>query len=212
MNETLSFGLMAFTSFFTLLNPLGTMPVFLTMTANLSPEERTKTARKAIITAIITLIAFSFSGKVLFEFFGISIHAFRVVGGIIFFLMGQDMLQARLASTKINEEDIKSYVNDISITPLAIPMIAGPGSITNGIILMQDAHSVTLKITLVIVIVVVLLLTFVILWSSTKLVKFLGETGNMVLMRLMGLIVMVIAVEFLFSGLSPMIREMLDLQ
>jgi multiple antibiotic resistance protein len=207
MNELFSFGLLAFTSFFTLINPIGTMPIFMTMTANLDKEHRTRTARKASIVALLTIIIFSFSGQLLFDFFGISVHSFRVVGGVIFFLVGMDMLQARLNRVKITENEVKAYVNDISITPLAIPMICGPGALTNAIVMMQDAETIDKKIVLIAVITLVMLLTYIVLYSSSRITNLLGETGNNVLMRLMGLIVMVIAVEFFFSGLKPIILD-----
>ena len=211
MNEYVSYGLVALTSFFTLINPLGTMPVFMTMTSDLDNATRFKTARKAVIVAFFTLIAFAFSGELLFNFFGISVNALRIVGGIIFFLMGQDMLQARLAKTKVNDSDVKSYVNDISVTPLAIPMICGPGAITNAIILMEDAKDTAMQLVLIGVIAIILSLTLIILWSSSKVMKWLGDTGNKVMMRLMGLIVMVIAVEFFFSGLTPILQEIFNI-
>ncbi|MCW3807820.1 MarC family protein [Plebeiibacterium marinum] len=207
MNELFSFGLLAFTSFFTLINPLGSMPVFLTMTAELEQEHRVKTAKKATIVSFLVIMTFAFSGQLLFKFFGISVNSFRIVGGVIFFIMGMDMLQARLGKVKINESEIKTYVNDISITPLAIPMICGPGAITNAIVLMEDATTVSLKLMFVITLVLVLLLTYLIYYSSSRIIKFLGETGNNVMMRLMGLIVMVIAVEFFFSGLKPILLD-----
>lgn len=209
MTELLSFGLLAFTSFITLINPFGTMPVFMAMTKELSPIARRKTALKAIMVAFITLMIFAFSGNILFDFFGISVNSLRMVGGIIFFLMGMDMLQARLAKTKIDEENVKEYVDDISVTPLGIPMICGPGAITNAIVLMRDAGTYDMKLTLILSITLVLIITFLVLWSSSKVLKLLGETGNKVMLRLMGLIVMVIAVEFFFSGLTPMVREMI---
>jgi len=209
MSDILSFALLSFTSFFTLINPLGTMPVYMTMTASLSEKARAKTARKASLVAYFTIIAFAFSGELLFNFFGISVNSFRVVGGVIFFLMGMDMLQARLAKSKISDDEVKSYVNDISITPLAIPMICGPGAITNAIVLMEKAQTFELKATLIFSITIVMIITYVVLFSSSKIIHFLGETGNKVMMRLMGLIVMVIAVEFLFSGLKPILRDII---
>lgn len=209
MNELFGFGLLSLTSFFTLINPLGTMPIFMTMTADLEQEQRTKTARKATIVSFITIVIFAFSGQLLFDFFGISVNSFRIVGGVIFFLMGMDMLQARLGKVKVKDSEIKTYVNDISITPLAIPMICGPGALTNAIILMEDANSLERKIVLIVAIFLVMVLTYIILYSASRVIKFLGETGNNVMMRLMGLIVMVIAVEFFFSGLKPIIMEML---
>jgi multiple antibiotic resistance protein len=206
--EIYTFALLAFTAFFTIINPLGTMPIFMSMTASLSKQRRKQTAKKATIVAFFTVIAFAFSGQILFKFFGISVNSFRVVGGLIFFMMGWDMLQARLGQFKHtdDEDKIDAYVEDISITPLAIPMICGPGAITNAIILMEDAKDVPQKITLVIIIALVLLITYLVLVGASKITEKLGTTGNKVMMRLMGLIVMVIAVEFFFSGLKPIIQ------
>jgi multiple antibiotic resistance protein len=199
---------LAFTSFFTLINPLGTMPIFMTMTAEIDQEHRTKTAKKASIVSFFVIVAFAFSGQVLFRFFGISVNSFRIVGGVIFFLMGMDMLQARLGKVKIKKSEVKTFVNDISITPLAIPMICGPGALTNAIVMMEDANTIEKKIVLILSILLVVTLTFLILYSSSRIIKVLGETGNNVMMRLMGLIVMVIAVEFFLSGLRPIIMDM----
>lgn len=210
MTELASYGLLCITSFFTLINPLGTMPIFLSMTTELSIADRNKTAKKASIIGFLTIIAFAFTGQLLFKFFGISVNSFRVVGGVIFFIMGMDMLQARLGRVKIKETEIKSYITDISVTPLAIPMICGPGAITNAIVLMEDANSLAKQIVLIASILIIITLTYIILYSSSKLTKLLGETGINVMMRIMGLIVMVIAVEFLFSGLKPLILDIIQ--
>lgn len=209
MNELLTFGILTFTSFFTLINPLGTMPVFMTMTSQLDVAHRNKTAKKASIVSFITIIIFAFSGQVLFNFFGISVNSFRIVGGVIFFLMGMDMLQARLGKVKVIPSEVKAYVNDISVTPLAIPMICGPGALTNAIVMMEDATSIEMKAVLIAAVILVIIATYIILYSSSKIMKILGETGMNVLMRLMGLIVMVIAVEFFFSGLKPILIDIL---
>ena len=195
MDTILPFALLCFTSFFTLTNPLGTMPVFLTMTNGLSDDDRKNIVKRATVISFIILMAFTFCGQFLFKFFGISTNGFRIAAGIIILKIGYDMLQARYTNTKLKDEEIKTYANDISITPLSIPMLCGPGAIANGIILMDDADNWTLKLTMVIVIAVVYLLTYIILRLSTRLVKIIGETGNNVMMRLMGLILMVIAVE-----------------
>ncbi len=209
MNDLTVFGVLVFTSFFTLINPLGTMPIFMTMTQDLDDKHREYTARKASIIAFFTILFFAFTGQLMFNFFGISVNSFRIVGGVIFFLMGMDMLQARLGKVKVQQSEIKSYITDISITPLAIPMICGPGAITNAIVMMEDANTIEKKVVLIFVIFIVLLLTYIILFSASKVQKFLGETGNKVMMRLMGLIVMVIAVEFFFSGLKPILIDII---
>lgn len=212
MTESVSFGLFCFTSLFTLINPLGTMPVFMAMTSGLSVIERNRTARKASIISLGTIVTFAFTGQLLFDFFGISVNSFRIVGGVIFFIMGMDMLQERLDQVKIRDNEVKSYVTDISITPLAIPMICGPGAITNAIVLMEDANTFQKQVILIIAIVLIMFLTYIILYSSTRLIKLLGQTGINVMMRIMGLIVMVIAVEFFFSGLKPIISDILKNQ
>ena len=209
MEDLLPFALLCFTSFFTLTNPLGTMPVFLTMTNGMNDHERKAIVRRATIVSFITLMVFTFSGQFLFKFFGISSNGFRIAGGFIIFKIGFDMLQARYSNAKLKEEEVKTYVDDISITPLAIPMLCGPGAIANAIMLMDDASTLSLKGTLIGIIALVYFITFLILQASTRLVRILGETGNNVMMRLMGLILMVIAVECFVSGLKPILIDIL---
>jgi len=186
------------------------MPIFMTMTSDLEHKSRIKTAKKAVVVSFFIIVIFAFSGQLLFKFFGISVNSFRIVGGVIFFLMGMDMLQARLGKVKVKDSEVKKYVNDISITPLAIPMICGPGALTNAIVLMEDASNFGMIAVLFISVLIVMVLTYLILISSSRIIKFLGETGNNVMMRLMGLIVMVIAVEFFFSGLKPILLDILN--
>lgn len=211
MNEIFSFALLCFTSFLTLVNPLGLMPVFIGMTTDLDGRERALVARKALIAAFIAMVVFAFSGKFIFDFFSISINGLRIVGGFIFFNMGYEMLQAKNSKVKVTQSEVDNAEaeEDISITPLAIPMICGPGVITNSIVLMEDAGTVPFKIALVVVMLLICLLTFIILLSSGKILRILGSTGNKVLMRLMGLIIMIIAVEFFASGLAPILQNIL---
>ena len=207
MDSLLPFFLLCFTSFFTLTNPLGTMPVFLTMTNGMSEEQRRAIVCRATIVSFLTLMVFTFSGQFLFKFFGISTNGFRIAGGVIIFKIGFDMLQARYTPMKLKDEEIKTYADDISITPLGIPMLCGPGAIANAIVLMQDAHSFEMKGVLIGTIALIYFLTFLILKASTRLVNLLGETGNNVMMRLMGLILMVIAVECFVSGVKPILTD-----
>ena len=211
METILPFAFLCFTSFFTLTNPLGTMPVFLTMTNGLSDEERKRIIKRATITSFLILMGFTFCGQFLFKFFGISTNGFRSAAGIIILKIGYDMLQARYSNAKLKEDEIKAYANDISITPLSIPMLCGPGAIANGIILMSDASDWALKSTLVGVIALVYILTYIILRLSTRLVRIMGETGNNVMMRLMGLILMVIAVECFVGGLKPILIDIIQM-
>ncbi len=208
--DTVTIILLYFTSFLTLMNPMGVMPVFLTMTSELSKRERRKTAIKATITAGIVLILFAFLGEYLFNFFGISVAGLQVVGGVIFFIMGYDMLNAKLSPMKIRQEDVEKYVDDISITPLGIPMIAGPGAITNAIILMGESESYSNSALVIISIVLVLITLMFVLIGAVGINKLLGDKGNKIMMKLMGLIVMVIAVEFFFAGITPYIQAIIN--
>ena len=209
MDTLLPFALLCLTSFFTLTNPLSIMPIFLTMTDGFSDVERKAIVKRATIVSFITLVMFAVSGQLLFKFFGISTNGFRVVGGVIFFAIGWDMLQARITKVKLKEDEIKTYAKDISITPLAIPMICGPGSITNAIVLMEEADTFWMQVVLIASIAIVYLLTFIILRAATRINKIIGETGNNVMMRLMGLILMVIAIEFFVSGIKPILIDIL---
>ena len=210
METLLPFALLCFTSFFTLTNPLGTMPVFLTMTNGMTEQERRSVLKRATIVAFTTIMVFTFAGQFIFMFFGLSTSGFRIAGGFIIFKIGFDMLQARYTPVKLKEEEIKTYAADISVTPLGIPILCGPGAIANAIVLMQDAHTVEMKAVLIGTIAFIYLLTLFILRASTRLVKLLGETGNNVMMRLMGLILMVIAVECFVSGVRPILTDILS--
>lgn len=209
MEGLLPFAFICLTSFFTLTNPLGTMPVFLSMTQGLDQSERARIVSRATVISFLILLGFTICGQLLFSLFGISANGFRIAAGFIILKIGFDMLQAKYSNMKLKDEEVKVYANDISITPLAIPMLCGPGAIANAIMLMEDASTVPLKITLVASIAVIYTLTYFVLRFSTRLDKMLGETGNNVMMRLMGLILMVIAVECFFGGLRPILVDII---
>ncbi len=206
------FALLSFVSMFTMVNPLGVVPVYTAMTAKLSSQESHRVARKATFTALVILLAFALTGQWIFRFFSISVNSLRVVGGVIFFFMGYEMLQARLTRTQFDDETNHEYINDISITPLGIPIICGPGAITTSILLMNESKSTMQSGIVLGIIILIMLLTYALLMGSKQVTHLIGENGNKVMLRLMGLIVMVIAVEFFFNGLTPIIREMLKVQ
>ena len=205
----LQFGLLCFVSLFTIIDPIGALPVFGSMTAELSHPESHRVALRAAITAWAVLIFFALTGRFLFDFFGISVNSLRIVGGVIFFIMGYEMLEARLTRTRMDKQSVTDYISDIAITPLGIPLIAGPGAITTVIVLMNEASGILEKeMALLIALSVVLVLTFLFLIGARQVVRVLGHSGNQVLLRVMGLIVMAIAVEFFFNGLRPIVQSM----
>ncbi len=207
MNELISYSVLCFTSLFTLIDPLGTMPVFLDMTGGMNNKERRRIALKSCFAAFLALSLFIVCGKYLFQLFGISIDGFRIVGGIVIFKIGYDMLQAHFTHIKLNANERRQYSNNIVITPLAIPMLCGPGAIASGIALMTDAPGNSGRFILIGIVAFVFVCSYLILCASTWLLKFLGETGNNVMMRLMGLILMVIAVEMFISGMQPILTH-----
>ncbi|MBE6223782.1 MAG: NAAT family transporter [Bacteroidales bacterium] len=209
-NSVIAYSLLVFTSFFTLINPISILPVYLGLTAEIGNKEKLQIASRAVFAALLILLGFAFSGQFLFKFFGISVDSFRIVGGAIFFIVGFDMLNARLSPIKGGKDEIHKAAKDIAITPLAIPMLCGPGAITNAIVLMEDAVTISHKIAFAVSVLVVLLLSYLIFAFSTRIVKYLGETGINVMLRIMGLIIMVIAVEFFKAGITPFINSFLN--
>ncbi len=209
MDNLLPFAFLCLTSFFTLANPLGTMPVFLSMTKGLGDGDRNRILKRACMISVIILLLFTIGGQVLFTLFGISTNGFRIAAGFLIMKIGFDMIQANYNNSKMQEEELKDYANDISITPLAIPMLCGPGAIANGIMLMDNANTPAMKIVLLSSIAVIYIATYFILRFSTKLVPILGDTGNNVMMRLMGLILMVIAVECFVGGVKPLLIDII---
>jgi multiple antibiotic resistance protein len=205
--------LLYFTSFFTLMNPLGAVPAFLGLTDRMGRKEQKATANRGMITAFLILVLFAFLGKYVFEFFNISIAGLKVVGSVIFFIMGYDMLNSKVGRMKTtsgnSEDDPDDMVGDVAITPLGIPLIAGPGSITNAMVLMGESPSWIDKGLVILSILVVSILGLIILRSSSAILKILGRQGTKIMTKLMGLILMIIAVEFFFSGITPFVKAML---
>lgn len=186
------------------------MPVFMTITRDFSEEQRVRVLKRAVIISFVTLLVFTLCGQFLFTLFGISANGFRIAAGFIIFKIGFDMLNARYTHMKVDEESAKEYADDISITPLSIPMLCGPGAIANSIALMDEASGSPIMCAILFgSIFVIYLISFLILRASTRLNKWMGETGNNVMMRLMGLILMVIAVEFFINGIRPVLSDII---
>lgn len=211
MQEIYAFALFVFTSFLAIINPVGIAPLFVSLTQGLSSKLKNKIALKASITAFVILIIFAFAGQMLFGFFHISAAGFRMAGGVIFLIMGYEMLNARLSKIKydpeVDEDIAEADATDIAITPLGIPMLAGPGAITNAIVLMEDAQGFETKLIFPLALLAAIAVVFISLVSSSKLMAYFGEIGNKVMLKIMGLITMVMGFEFLFAGLKPYIQD-----
>ena len=209
MTELSSFFILAFSSLFTLVNPVGLSPVFLTMVEQFDIKERRRIAFRGILTALFILIAFSLIGRLIFTFYGITVSAFKIAGGILFFRTGIHMLEARVSRTRSTpkEETEAETKAEIAYTPIGIPLIAGPGAITSVMILSSEAGSWEFKLVLFIVIILVLSLTFIIFQAADHLSQRFGTTGLRITQRIMGLILMVIAVQFVIDGFEIVVLE-----
>jgi len=202
--------LLYLTSLFTMINPIGSIPVYTNLTAGMSQSDATKVAYQAGLTAFIALVFFAFSGQMVFSFFGISVNGLRIVGGVLFFVMGYEMLRGHALPFR-SQEQKQQFGSEVAISPLGIPVIAGPGSITVVILFMQEAETIMAQALLVAAILIISAGTALLLASGQKLLDLMGETGTKVMMRLMGLIVMLIAVEFFFAGLTPYVHKMIGI-
>lgn len=207
----LTFFLLALSSLFTLVNPIGIAPLFLGLTEQSTDVQRRTTARRGVLTAFLVMLVFAITGNLIFKFFGITIHAFRIAGGLLFFKIGSDMMQARLSRTKHSrkEDDEALLKEDIAITPLGVPVICGPGAITSTMILSGETETVFSLGIVILAIVITLLSTYLVFITAPKLSKFLGNSGTRIITRIMGLIVMVIAVQFMIDGVRPILTDII---
>ncbi len=206
-----AFWLLSVTSLLAIINPLTTAPIYLSLTDGYDPAQRQRALRTAILTGTTVLVVFALLGGTIFQVFGITIHAFRIAGGFILFGIGADMLQAKRSRvrTTVEEEQEGLEKEEIGITPLGIPMIVGPGSITTVMVLMTDASTALHAVAVLMSVFIVLGGTYLVLATGERLVIALGQTGLNVMTRIMGLLVTVIAVQFVVDGARPLLVEVL---
>ena len=209
MNFDLEFFILCFSSLFTLINPIGIVPIFVAMTEEYSKKERDIIAFKAIIFSFFILVLFGIIGEFIFSFYNITIHGFRIAGGILLLKISFDMIESKRSRTRTTpkEEKEAEEKDEIAYTPLGIPLIAGPGSIASMMILSSESTTSNNIISLFIDLVVVLLATFLIFKVSKFLSKKFGKSGLRILQRLMGLILMVISIEFILKGIRDSIHS-----
>ena len=216
IHSEIQFFILCLTTFFTLINPIGIAPILLVMTERFSKEEKINIAWKGSLTAFITLIIFSILGSVIFNIFGITIEAFQIMGGILFFRSGFRMSEAKIGRSRTTpmEREESQESDDLAISPIGIPLIAGPGAITASMLLSSQTPQLYSYATLGVSISLVLAVVYLILRNGGLLMKALGYAGMRVIQRLMGLVLMVIAVQFVINGvmsiLSPLFSPWID--
>lgn len=203
------FALIAFSSVFIIVDPLATAPLFVTMTAADPREKQRHMARRASVMVFVTLTLFALLGDAILRLFAITLGAFRMAGGVILFGIGMNMLRIRTVREVQTPEEIVEGVekDDIALMPLAFPMLSGPGAIATVMALSQQAPSVGHLIVLVVVISITCLLTYGVLRHAVRITTFLGQTGLHLLTRMMGLLLAVIAVQFVLNGLQDALAQ-----
>lgn len=190
-----------------IVNPFGAVPIFIAVTADESPLQRHKTARMTAIAVAITLLVAAYLGQIILNLFGINIDAFRVGGGLLILLMAIKMLQGRPNEARHTPAETEEGISkeDVAVVPLAIPLLAGPGSISTVIIAAQNAHGVLAWAVLTVDIVVVALVVFLTLRIAVPLSARLGQSGIRIATRVLGLLLAAIAMQFITVGLKGLL-------
>ena len=198
-----AFIIKVFVSIFIIVDPIGLIPGFIALTASYSQSKIKTTVWEATLTLILVLTVFTLFGKDILNFFGITIPAFKIAGGIIIFMIAWQMLQAKQTRLKISpEEEVYSKEQEkIGIVPLGIPMLAGPGAITT-VIVLSGEKQILAKFIILGSILVTAFLTYFILLFAKRFSDWLGPTGLYIFTRLMGLILAAIAVQFVIDGIK----------
>ena len=200
------FSLLALSSIFFLVDPFAALPTFLAITSGYDQQRLRRTAFKASLTALILLSSFAFAGEYIFRLFGITLPAFEIAGGVILLLIGLDMLEAKRSATQESptESAEAAEKEDAGIVPLGVPMLAGPGAITSVMVLVGQAQTHWQMAAILISILITALVCYLVLGNSDKVAHILGETGIRILVRIMGLLLVALAVQYFVNGLADL--------
>lgn len=196
MNLLLEHTVTVFMAFFAIMNPIANTAIFAGLTSNKDRKEQTKIAIKALTITFIIILIFSVLGKSIFHLFGITLPALRITGGILVFLVGYHMLQG--VNSKLHTSE-KSDSSDIAVSPLAVPLLAGPGTIATAMNYSSSGGWEEVSIT-IIVFAILCFITLLCFIFSSKILSAIGESGLGIVTRLMGLILAVIGVQMLIMG------------
>lgn len=193
-----------FGALFSVMNPIGSVPIFLSLTQDDSKRSKSKTALWTSINVLIILIVSFFAGQYILNFFGISIDVLRIAGGLIICMSAYGLLMGAAGKTRGVSKKVKSDAqqrSDISLTPLAIPMMAGPGAMSLLIAMYQDYPDYLDKIIIISAIVVSCLVIFIVLKSSGYISRLLGASGIVAISRIVGFLVMAIGIQYIINSL-----------
>ena len=191
----------AFTALFVIIDPVGLAPIFVALTAGMTPRARQSIAIRACLIAAGLLVAFALAGEAILTLLGISMPAFRIAGGLLLFLTALEMLFER--RTKRREGQAEAHVADPSVFPLALPLIAGPGAIAT-MILLTDGAATMPTVQAIGVMLAVIVVVFLFFQLAGPMERALGATGINVTTRLMGMLLAALSVQFVLDGLADL--------
>lgn len=200
------FSLLALSSIFFLVDPFAALPTFLAVTEGQDSRRRVRTARKASLTAWVVLTLFAFIGQYIFRLFGISLPAFEIAGGIILLLIGLDMLEAKRSPTQETRKEAEAAAtkDDAGIVPMGIPMLAGPGAITTVMVLVGQVQNAWQMVAILGAIAITAAISFLVLGGADRVARVLGQTGIRILVRVMGLLLVALAVQYFVNGFTDL--------
>jgi multiple antibiotic resistance protein len=201
------FSVLALSSIFFLVDPFAALPTFLAVTAGADERRRKRIAWKASLTALIFLSVFALAGQYIFKMFGITLPAFEIAGGVILLLIGLDMLEAKRSPTQEATGDAEAAVSkeDAGIVPLGIPMLAGPGAIASVMVLVGQAQNQWQKMVAILgSIFITAAICYLVLGNSSRVARALGDTGIRILVRIMGLLLVALAVQYFVNGMADL--------
>jgi multiple antibiotic resistance protein len=204
--ELIRFSLLAFSSLFVIVDPIGTVPVFLAMTPQDTPGQRIRMVRLACWVMIGVLFGFALFGQWIFRFLGITLPAFQIAGSIVLMLVALDMLRAQRSRERQTAEETIAGTEkeDIAITPLGVPLLAGPGAISTVILLHQQASNIPEQIAVFVCIMAVSVVTYFVLRFSAQGARWLNPIAMKITSRLMGLLLAAVACQFFVKALQDL--------
>ncbi|MFO0584416.1 MAG: MarC family protein [Anaeromyxobacter sp.] len=213
--DLLSLSLVSLSAIFFVVDPVAAVPFFLAMTRDASPAKRRETALRACVTAGLILAGFALAGELIFHLLGISLGAFKIAGGVVLLLLALDMIRTQPSRTRITEGEVAAGADkeDVAIVPLAMPLLAGPGSIATVIVLMTRARSGPWWYALPVLgaVVVTAAAAYVILAGASTTERVLGRSGLAILERAAGLLLVAVAIQFMLDGLGETLPSLLSL-
>ncbi len=195
-----AFAAQAFVTLFLIVDPVGVIPVFAGLIGRYRERERMRMIRRAVLIACAVLLVFTVFGNLIFSYLGITMYAFRIAGGVLLLIISIEMLFGGKTRTEVSEDMGSQERDDLTVSPMAVPLLTGPGAITSGIMLFQSAPSGADRAFLCAVVVLVFAVSYGIVANYGVVYRRLGNTGTKVVTRLMGLLLSAIAVQFIIAG------------